>query len=352
MNKEKEYVFIMTDSPLLHTSYARVGKQMAEWLSEKYNVIYFATQANMGGYETDKYKVSSMMPMQIHHDSENLHFKFGIYLRNAWVFTQLPFTGLEYLREKTDKIYLYTPVEELKIPQRFLQGYGKIYDEIITMSQDSKRAIKEHGIDAHVLYHAFSESLRSRNEVDGDWILTLSYSQDYRKALSKIYSIAHEMPNKKFLLSGKSTYYTISDLRDIYKVDNVSTYYMLTNQNDSVSLSDAEVAQLYGVSHCYLQPSIKEGFDLTVMESLVNGLLVFMPDDPLHHELFNDFPNGFLLPVHREYPGKNQMENMVFNQDFIHSIEQNADRPKYGFRLPERFREGTIKRQLLAIVEK
>lgn len=350
---EREKVFICADSPFTKTAYAKVASKMAEWLKEKYDVYYISLQPMGISFNMYGITIVSGTESQIKHDIGNMRFKHGIYIRNSWVISQGGDVRLSILKKLTDDLIMYSPVEEAKLPERWFEGYGTLYDRLWTMTKWGKDIIESHGYKADVLYHYFDKDLKINSNVEplSDF-LTIAYSIDWRKNLGMIYGIADSFRDNRFVISGKSYYYVLHDYAELYPNADVKYYWEVVHKDDSITLPDSEIKALYQQSNFYINPSYKEGFDMTALEALCNGLITFLPDDELHRELFYDFPNAVFVKTTRTFASYNQLENIVLLDDWIDAISKNINRTRMGFRVPERFKEETIKKQMFELLDK
>ena len=106
------------------------------------------------------------------------------------------------------------------------------------------------------------------------------------------------------------------------------------------------------MSDIYVQTSLKEGFDLTVMEALTNGLITIMPDDPLHRELFSDYTNALFVKSNLVYPSATQLQYLMDLEDLQIKYQQALKMKKQGFALKDKFSIGTMEKKLKEILEK
>jgi hypothetical protein len=283
-----------------------------------------------------------------------------LYLRNSWALSQ-SYNHLVDARAYSKDIILYSPVEEEKLPMRYFDGWNKIpnhkqdwYDRLITMTKHSKDIITATtGISDNVysLYHAMDMGKLSKTNVYSDTsILNISYGQDYRKNLGLYLMLAKLNHRYDFYWIGKSQYYVIRDYREIYNIKNFHIINELNGLIDGGFVNNSQLGTIYSQAHYYFQTSYKEGFDLTVMEALCNGLITFMPDDALHRELFGDFNNAIFVQGTYDFPSMNQIEMRISPMDYNLKFKANKDRKKTGTRVPDRFNEKQIYKEFKDIL--
>lgn len=351
---DKPKIALLCDSPLLRTSYSNVGLMLVDILKDKYDVDWYGFQyvgipINMGNY-----KLYSLLHIDDILDFvHNQKYEHVIYIRNTWIFSaENQIEPVRHFRTTSNDIIVYSPVEEPLLPQRFFKGYGEFYDRLMTMTNTGKKIIESYGYEADVLYHYFLSDKRAYNQSQ-DWFLNISYSQDYRKNLGMYFYIASRFPLHKFAYFGKSMYYVLNDYIELYNLKNVVfPYSLMTKQTSFKFVSDKDIANLYGASHYYLQTSFKEGFDLTVMEALVNGLIVFMNGDALHKELFKEFPNAVFVEGGYTVPEMNQLEYFALPDTWTDTIDKNITRSKYGYHLPSKFTRENVQKTIENILNK
>ena len=350
----KERIAILCDSPLMRTSYSNVGLMLVNILKDNYDIDWYAFQyigmpLNMKDYNL----ISIAKPDDVKNHIKNQKYKHVIYIRNTWIFSSYgQIEPVRLFRNTSNDIIVYSPVEEQLLPKSFFMGYGEFYDRLITMTNTGADTIAKYGYRADVLYHYFMPEKRAYNESQ-DWFLNISYSQDYRKNLGMYFYLASNFRDYKFAYFGKSAYYVLSDYVELYRIKNLLLPADIMKSNTSFNfISDKALSQLYGASRYYIQCSYKEGFDLTSMEALVNGLVVFMPSDDLHKELFSDFPNAIFVKGGYVVPLMNQIEYFVMPQEWIETIAANTDKSKRGYRLPDKFKKETVAKQLENILNK
>jgi hypothetical protein len=276
-----------------------------------------------------------------------------IYIRNTWIFSaQNQVEPVRYFRETSKDIIVYSPVEEQLLPKRFFYGYGEFYDRLMTMTNTGKETIKKYGYEADVLYHYFLPDKKATGKSQ-DAFLNISYSQDYRKNLGMYFYLASKYPDKPFIYYGKTMYYVLNDYLELYNIKNMHfPYGVMTTQTSFKFISDTELANLYGISKYYLQTSYKEGFDLTVMEALINGLIVFMNNDALHNELFAEFPNAVFVNGGYIVPEMNQFEYFALPEEWIDKIDSHLYDSKRGYHLPYKFTQESVSKSLENILNK
>jgi len=359
IEKKGESVLLIADSPLGNSSYAVVGKEMAKMLSEKYNVYYGGLQYLGMPIDTGQYVLLSFASLQNTYDNLtfiNKKFDHAIYIRNAWaVNTQGdPF---RILRPFSDDIMLYSPVEEQLIPRRFftgLKGFDKqnnFYDRLITMTKFGVDVIAKHGVHADYLYHNLNEDKISYTQYHNEKnVLNISYSMDYRKNTGTYLLLAKLNPEYNFNWTGLSGYYMINDYLELYGIKNFNILNQHRYYTSFNFLTDKQIADIYAQNNFYIQPSFKEGFDLTTLEALSNGLITFMPDDALHRELFGDFPNAVFVKGSYLYPAMNQLEYFIPINIWDSMFKAYCDKKRMGIMKKERFSFTAVKNKLFKIL--
>lgn len=356
-----EKLLLITDSPLGDTGYSSVGKELMKMLKGKYELYYGGLQYIGKPIQIDDYKLLSVASLSNSADSLDMIGKVDhiIYLRNSWA-SGMSSDPLRLLRAYSDDIIMYSPVEERYLPKRFfngLKGFDKInnwYDRIITTTKSGVDSILEHGIESDYLYHNLIEDKLCRKHYDNieHNVLNISYSVDYRKNIGMYILLTKNFNDFNFNWLGLSQYYVIPDYLEIYGVKN----FHIINQHKHYSsfkfLSNEQISQVYGQHNFYIQMSFKEGFDLTTLEALSNGLITFMPNDQLHKELFYDYPNAIFVSGSYDYPAMNQLEYFIPIENWIDSFAENKDRKKMGINVKDRFKFESVREKLLKILSK
>lgn len=356
----KETLLLIADSPLGDTSYASVGKQLMQMLKDKYELYWGGLQYIGKPLSVENYTLLSFNNLQNSFTNLQLlkHVDHIIYIRNSWAIGT-PGDPFRIIRPFSNDIILYTPVEERMIPKRFfkgLHGYDKennYYDRIVTMTKTGENIIKNMGVECDYLYHNLNEKKLNYNKYENIQknFLNISYSMDYRKNLATYMLIASKFKDFNFNWLGMSTYYVIQDYVEFYDIKNFNIINNLNNMASFNFLNDTTIAQIYVSNNFYIQTSFKEGFDLTVLEALSNGLITIMPGDPIHRELFYDYPNSVYLNGDYDYPAMNQLEYRVPLETYIQEINNNINRKKMGIIKKDRFSFDTVKSKLLKIVK-
>ncbi len=352
-----EKFLLIADSPFYATSYAVVGRELMKMLDGKYELYYAGI--NYIGQPIKYQNFTLFSTMTIENAQKYMmdkKFDHIIYLRNAWVST-LPNDLMRYLHLYSDDVILYTPVEERYLPKRFFTGLKSFdkehqwYDRMLTMTQFGVKVIGQYGIEADYLYHNLNEKkVKHTDSYIDNAVLNISYSQDYRKNLGTYVLLAKLNPDYIFNFVGRSTYYVLTDYIDIYGIKNFQFLNTIENNFDASFLTDEEIAEIYAKHHFYFQVSYKEGFDLTTLEALSNGLITFMPNDDLHKELFSQFPNAVFVNGNYIIPMQNQQEYTIFLSDWQTAFEKNKNRKKMGIRKDDRFKFENVRDKLLKIL--
>ena len=354
-DKNKKTLAIITDSPLLQTSYSTVGQQIVDALHEEYDIDWFGFQYIGMPMHFNEFTIySAYDEPNVRRGIEGKHYDHVIYIRNSWVFSaQKVFNPLPMFRKLSKDIIVYSPVEEVLLPKRYIADMGKSWDRLVTMTYTGQKALKEQlHTDAEVLYHAFDMPKRAVGQ-SKKLTLNISYSQDTRKNLLYYFILASKNPNQKFVWHGKSTYYILQDIAELYQIKNMLFTKFSTGSKDDFGFTDKSyLAQLYGMSDIYVQTSLKEGFDLTVMEALTNGLITLMPDDPLHRELFSDYTNALFVKSNLVYPSSTQLQYLMDLSDLQMKYKQTLLMKKQGFNLKDKFSIETMEKKLKEILKK
>ena len=354
-----ESVLIIADNPLGDSSYAVVGKDLANMLKPKYDVYYGGLQYIGKPIQYDGYTLMSFASLQNAYDNlvrMDKKYDHIIYIRNSWAIGTIgdPF---RIVRPFSDDIILYTPVEEPKLPKRFFKGLkgfdnDNYYDRLVTMTKTGQKIINKYGIECDYLYHSLNENKLCHKKYEGidKNVLNISYSMDYRKNIGTYLIMAHNNPEYSFNWAGLSSYYVINDYVELYDIKN---FHIINQHKHSTSynfLSEQNISEMYGQSHYYIQPSLKEGFDLTVLEAVSNGLITYMPNDPIHRELFSDFPNAVFVNGNYDYPGMNQLEYFIPIETWNRYFVAFQDKKRMGIIVKSRFKFENIKEKLYFIL--
>jgi hypothetical protein len=294
-----KYLGILADSPLLDTSYAQVGKMVVNQFED---IDWYGLQYIGRPIKLDNYRLISAFQENWKSVLEREEYEHFIYIRNAWAVSTADKNFLTSLRKRCKDIIVYSPVEEEYLASIFFKGYGSLYDRMLTMTNYGVNVIHKYHpeIEVDSLYHYFNINKRFFGK-HGDITLNISYSQDFRKNLPYYFRLAHDFSDRKFVWFGKSTYYNLQGLIETYPSDNLTLIGTNSHCDFSMFRTDKEIANLYGKAQTYVQTSFKEGFDLTVLEALVNGVNTIMPNDALHKELFSKFPNAYFVVLNNDY---------------------------------------------------
>ena len=88
-------------------------------------------------------------------------------------------------------------------------------------------------------------------------------------------------------------------------------------------VSDRDLAALYQSSFAFINVSIKEGFNLPLLEAIVSGSPVIASDMPVHHEVVGDYA------LYCKHNDKNQLGTIIHNlftdKDFYQKQKQKAE---------------------------
>ena len=356
-----ERLLLIADTPLGDTSYANVGKQIMKMLKGKYELYwgglqYIGKPITLDGYTLLSFNNLQNSAMWLMYYK---HFDHILYIRNSWA-VGIQGDPFRIVREFSNDIIIYTPVEENLIPKRFfkgLKGYDKehnYYDRVITMTKTGKEIINNMGVECEYLYHNLDTSKIYQGKSEyykENNVLNISYSLDYRKNIGTYLLIAKNNPDYVFNFNGLSSYYVIDDYLELYNIKNVKILNRLNNYMSFNFLSNKDISNLYGANNFYMQVSFKEGFDLTSLEALSNGLITFIPDDKLHRELFSDYPNAVFVKGSYNYPSMNQLEYFVPLKNWLKAFDENKERKKMGIIKKDRFSFENVKNKLLKILQ-
>jgi hypothetical protein len=345
-----KYLGILADSPLLETSYSQVGHMI---INQFEDVDWYGLQYIGKPLKIDDYRLISAFQENWKSILEREEYEHFIYIRNAWAVSTADKDFLSVLRKRSKDIIVYSPVEEEYLMSIFFKGYKSLFDRMLTMTKWGVDVIKDYHpeFDIDYLYHYFDTNKRFFGK-HGDITLNISYSQDFRKNLPYFFRLAHDFSDRKFVWFGKSTYYNLQGMIETYPSDNLTLVGTNSHSDFSLFRSDNEIANLYGNAQTYVQTSFKEGFDLTVLEALVNGINTIIPNDALHKELFSKFPNAYYVDLNNDYSDFFFIGKSMRYFDLKEKYDEIKDKPARGFNLPNEFTKEYSNKKLLKYLEK
>jgi hypothetical protein len=345
-----KYLGILADSPLIETSYSQVGRMITNQFKD---VDWYGLQYIGKPIKVDNINLISAFQLNWQSYLKNASYEHFIYIRNAWAAGSIDKEFLTELKKHCKDIIIYSPVEEAQLISVFFKGYKSLFDRMLTMTKWGVDVIKEYhsDIDVDYLYHYFDENKKFLGK-HGDNTLNISYSQDFRKNLPFYFRLAHDYSDRKFIWFGKSTYYIIQGMVETYPSDNLTVIGTNSKSDFSMFQPDTYLANLYGISKTYVQTSYKEGFDLTVLEALVNGLNVVLPKDNLHVELFSQFPNAYFVDLNNDYSDFYYVGKSMKYDDMKEKYNEIKDKSARGYHLPEQFSKEYSNKRLLKYLEK
>jgi glycosyltransferase involved in cell wall biosynthesis len=81
---------------------------------------------------------------------------------------------------------------------------------------------------------------------------------------------------------------------------------------------------LYQTADCYIQPSVKEGWGLAVLEAMANGLPVVASNIPVFREYLVDSHNALLADPEDHHEIARQMIRAVRQKELAMSLSANG----------------------------
>ena len=114
-DKNKKTLAIITDSPLLQTSYSTVGQQIVDALHWEYDIDWFGFQyIGMPMHFNEFVIYSAYDEPNVRRGIEGKHYDHVIYIRNSWVFSAQkifnPLPSLAYRMRGIALLHLYATV--------------------------------------------------------------------------------------------------------------------------------------------------------------------------------------------------------------------------------------------------
>ncbi len=142
-------------------------------------------------------------------------------------------------------------------------------------------------------------------------------SLNQRKGITYLLDAIKGIPNIELNIVG----------RGIFDNALLSNYTIKINIHKNISHKD--MVSLLHSSHCFVLPSLIEGFGQVILEAMSTGIPVIASENTIASDIIIDRENGFLVPVRNSTKIRENVELLIENPELINTIGER------GFRTSE-----------------
>lgn len=225
---------------------------------------------------------------------------------------------IDYLREAVKnssikKTILHTPIDHDYMYPGWIEAMSS-FDQIISTADFGKSVITKHSKElaskTDVIYHGFEgdlfyplpkkskEELRKKHNLEGKYIVGFVGRNGWRKDfyhLVKVFSLfKKEHPNALlYLHTAVNNYqpenYNIPVLMEQFGLKPGEDYLLPYNLNENNGIERASMNEIYNLMDVFLSTSVGEGFGMPIVEAMLAGVPVVLPNNTTHKEFVKGF---------------------------------------------------------------
>lgn len=198
-------------------------------------------------------------------------------------------------------------------------------DHIICASSVTAKSLLNEGVQADkikVIPYGVDTSLypykkREILEKNSTFKIIFIGSLNQRKGITYLLEALENIPNVELNIVG----------RGIFDTDLLNNYNVKVNIHKNIPHN--EMVTLLQSSHCFVLPSLVEGFGQVILEAMSTGIPVIASENTIASDIILDGENGFLVPVRNSVKIRESIELLIENPELINTVGER------GFRISE-----------------
>ena len=125
---------------------------------------------------------------------------------------------------------------------------------------------------------------------------------------------------------------------------------LLTNYQTTIELhkniSQEELVTLLHRSHCFVLPSLVEGFGQVILEAMATGIPIVASENTIAKDIIKDGVNGFVVPIRNAVAIKNKIQHLIAHPDLVTKIGDT------GYKTAQNLNWPTFRKNLVAHLHK
>jgi len=170
--------------------------------------------------------------------------------------------------------------------------------------QDDKIKIIPYGVDTSLYPY------KKREVVDKNSIFKVIFigSLNQRKGITYLLEALENIPKVELNIVG----------RGIFDNDLLNNYNVKINIHKNIPHN--EMVSLLQNCHCFVLPSLVEGFGQVILEAMATGIPVIASENTIASDIINDGENGFLVPVRNSVEIRKSIELLIKNPELVSII--------------------------------
>lgn len=352
-------VLLITDNPSLPSGLARVGREIASALYEKYNLTYLGLHIPTTPDAEVPYKITTCGEGYGKSFLSNSNFDIVITIGDPFHFDYIP-----SLQNRKNFTWInYVTIDSINYIGRLpLEWQLPLYnpDFLITTSDFGRSAIMSFleinpavfplgvGSEFHQVSDEERKELRQKSGTGNSFVIISINRNCIRKQFSTLLKVAQRLSKTKVedFHGFKFIIHTNASDDYGYNLNNLIRNYELSNVFFTQTLhNDIELNNIYNTGDCFLTTSGGEGFGLTILEAMKCGLPIIGANYSSIPELVNiKRPSGILINPIGYLTTEEGTELALLNPEEIASkIEHLARNPKERLKYSKQAQENASK---------
>lgn len=156
--------------------------------------------------------------------------------------------------------------------------------------------------------HAYPYKLREIRTAETPFEVIFIGSLNQRKGITYLLEALHEVPNTCLHIVGRGIF--DENLLQNYKVK------VVLHKN----IPHDELVSLLQQSHCFVLPSLIEGFGQVILEAMATGIPVIASENTIGLDIIQDGVNGFVVPVGNAQAIRNNIQLLMEQPSLVQNI--------------------------------
>ena len=228
----------------------------------------------------------------------------------------------DVLVELAKEIHLATSIIcASSITAQSLQGEG--------ISSNNIKVIP-YGVETNLYPYKKRESLKA-NEV---FQVIFIGSLNQRKGITYLLEALEGIPNVVLHIVGRGIF-----------DENLLNNYQTTLELHK-NISKEELVSLLHRCHCFVLPSLVEGFGQVILEAMATGIPIIASENTIAKDIIQDGVNGFVVPIRNAVAIKNKIDQLIGQPDLVAIIGAN------GYTTAQNLNWPTFRKNLVAHLNK
>ncbi|MFV8270529.1 glycosyltransferase family 4 protein [Flavobacterium sp. GT2N3] len=229
---------------------------------------------------------------------------------------------------------------EFSVPDGILQDLAKeihLADQIICASSITAISLQQEGINADrikVIPYGVETALypyKKREILKKEAVFNVIFigSLNQRKGITYLLEALDGMPNVALHIVG----------RGIFDENLLDNYQVLIHLHKNIS--QEEMVSLLHQSHCFVLPSLVEGFGQVILEAMATGIPVLASENTIALDIIQDGENGFVVPIRNAAAIKEKIETLIAHPELVGRLGDN------GFKTAQNLNWSTFRKNLV-----